>query len=264
MVPHLDLRTRRSGFTLVELLIFSSIFVFVAVAFTVVLVSVARIQVRQSGAAEVNQQSQLLLQTIQYWVEKAAYIEMTADTETSTLKIRTDSASDPLYIYSSGTTVYIKETDAGTPQPLTSSKVQVTDLRFIKRSHLPAKDSVAVNFTLQYGATGGFQNFISNLDTSIARVSAATFDSSLNASPTAALYLGTSAGEWKGINNTIFFSGGNIGIGTAAPVKKFQINNDDLYFDTTNKGIIFNVSGVCYRLYLTTGGAIATTSVSCT
>ena len=55
----------RAGFSLLEMVIFAALFALAAVSFMTILVSVTRIQVRQGAAAEVNQQSQFLLQTIQ-------------------------------------------------------------------------------------------------------------------------------------------------------------------------------------------------------
>jgi type II secretory pathway pseudopilin PulG len=90
----------RKGFTLIELLIFSAILIFLGVTFVAILVIVTRVQVRQSAAAEVNQQSQFLTQTIQYYVQNARLVDMTADTSAGTLKLReSDPTKDPTYVF---------------------------------------------------------------------------------------------------------------------------------------------------------------------
>ncbi|RME56632.1 type II secretion system protein, partial [Candidatus Parcubacteria bacterium] len=98
-------RSRRAGFTLLELLIFSGLFVVVALAFVGILVSVSRVYIEQTTKSEVNQQSQFVLQTIQRYVEESSLIEEPAnDGDTGTLlKLRMpDSARDPVYIHLEG------------------------------------------------------------------------------------------------------------------------------------------------------------------
>src|SRR5439155_3691810 len=78
----------RSGFTVLELILFTAIFVGTGVIFITILLTITRVHVRQSAVAEVNQQSQFLLQTIQRNVASASLIEMQTDVATATLKLR--------------------------------------------------------------------------------------------------------------------------------------------------------------------------------
>jgi type II secretory pathway pseudopilin PulG len=71
-----QIRTRK-GFTLIELLIFAAMLIFIGVMFEAILLVVTRVQARQSAAAEVNQQSQVLTQTIQYYIQNAWLVDMT-------------------------------------------------------------------------------------------------------------------------------------------------------------------------------------------
>lgn len=260
-----NLLLARGGFTLLEMVIFAALFAIAAVSFMTILVSVTRIQVRQGAAAEVNQQSQFLLQTIQRYVEQSSLIEMTADAATSTLKLRMpSSAYDPTYVYLSGGTVYLKESDAGTPQALSSSKVNVTNMVFTKRSNPTGHDSVDISFAVEYAKQNAQQAFSQILDTAIARVSAATFDSNVVPSAGNTYKIGVSAGDWQSINNTIFFSGSNVGIGAASPGAKLQISSGDVYVDTTTKGLVLRDSGGgCWRVTVNASGTLSTASMTC-
>lgn len=215
----------KDGFTVLEIVIFSAIFAIASAVFIGILVAVTRIQVRQSSASEVNQQSLFLLQTIQHYIEKSSLVEMDANTPTSTLKLRMPAIqTDPTYIYLSGDGVYLKETDNGTPQLLTSDRIKVTNMTFVKRANPTGKDSVSLSFTMEYNAKNFEQRFSRILNTSVARVSAATFDSNIVPSTSNTLKIGVSQNDWQSINNTIFFNGANVGIGVSFPNQTLEIN----------------------------------------
>src|SRR3989344_3411490 len=246
----------KSGFTIMELIIFAAIFALTAISFITVLVSVTRVQVSQSSVAEVNQQSQFLLQTLQRYIERSSAVEMTADEATSTLKLRmSDTASDPTYIYTLANRVYIKETDGGTPAPLS----------FTKRENPGGRDSVSLAFTVEYANENMYQKAAHDLRTSVTRVSAAVFDSDIVPPGGAGntYRLGVSAQDWKSINNTIFFSGTNVGIGVT-PAAKLQIASGDVYIDTVAKGVIQrSADGTCWRLSVSNAGALSAASTTC-
>jgi type II secretory pathway pseudopilin PulG len=255
----------RGGFTLLELLIFAAMFTITATSFITILLAMTRVQLRQEGSAEVAQQSQFLLQSIQRYVEQSSMIELTADSSTSTLKLRMASSTyDPTYIYPSGGALYIKETDAGTPQRLTSAKVTVTDIQFVKRQQAGGHDSVSIGFTLSYNAPNPQSKFAQALRTSITRVSAATFDSNVIPSANNTYKLGTAAGDWQSINSTIYFSGSNVGIGVASPGSKLQITSGDVYIDTIASGLIQrSANGTCWRIAVSNAGALSAASTTC-
>lgn len=255
---------QRSAFTIVELLIFSAIFAVASVAFLTILVSVTRVQVRQTAVAEVNQQSQFLLQTLQRYVEQSSLIELAADAATSTLKLRMASSTiDPTTIYASGTTMYVRETDSGAPQALTSDKVKVSSIAFTKRENAGGRDSVSIVFTMEFNAANIQHAFSQALNFAVARVSAATFDSNIIPTSANTYKLGVSAGDWQSINNTIFFSSSNVGVGVT-PNAKFQVTSGDVYVDTTTKGVILrSPDGTCYRVTVANGGALSTASLTC-
>ncbi|MEK7508080.1 MAG: prepilin-type N-terminal cleavage/methylation domain-containing protein [Patescibacteria group bacterium] len=263
---HLYGNKNSAGFTIIELLIFSAIFTILMISFISILVTVTAINSRQAGAAEVNQQSQFLLQQIQYYIERASMIELNPDVATTTLKLRmAASAEDPTYIYLSGGTLYLKQTDAGAAQPLTSSKVIVSNVSFTKRQNAPSHDSVSISFVVAFNTQNLKQRFSSALQTSVARVSAATFDSNVIPSSTATYNLGLSSQAWNSINGLIYFSGTNVGVGVSSPNSKFQVRGGDVYVDTANSGLVLKAPNgtSCYRVTITNGGALATSSISC-
>jgi prepilin-type N-terminal cleavage/methylation domain-containing protein len=215
------------GFTLIEVLVFLAIFTIIMTVFLAVLISISGVQVRNISSNEVSQQSQFLLLTIQRYVESSSLIDMPADVTTSTLKLRmARDSEDPIYIYlnTSDNIVYLKQTNSGTPQALTTPRVKITTLNFTKKSNPGAKDTVSISFVMEYNTDNIKQKFVRNLLTSIARVSAATFDSDIRASTTNTYKIGAQAGEWQSINNTIFFSGSNVGIGISSPQMTLEIN----------------------------------------
>lgn len=205
----------RRGFTLIELLLAIAIFSFVIVAFITMFLVITRVQVRQSSLAEVNSQSQFLLQEIQYYVEQSSLIDMPTDTPTTTLKMRMPGAAiDPTIITLASGTLYLQQ-GTGTLQALSSNKVSISNLSFTKRANAPAKDSVSVAMTIAYNTLNPQQLFSEMLQTSVARVSAATFDSNVIPSSTATYSLGVAGQVWNWINGLIYFSGSNVGIGSS-------------------------------------------------
>jgi hypothetical protein len=204
---------KRGAYTLVELLVFLAIFVLVIVGFTTVLITVTRVQTRQSSSIEVDQQSQFLLQQFQYYITQSSLIDIPQDTPTSTLILRMgNSAIDPTTITINSGAVYLQQ-GANPAAPLTSNRVSVSGLLFAKHSNPPAHDAVSVSFTVSSN-TNPTQPFSQSFQTSIARVSAATFDSNLVPSSTNQYSVGLTGKTWTSINGILnFTAAGNIGIG---------------------------------------------------
>jgi len=215
----------KKGFTLIELLVFSGIFVFIMVAFITIFITITRVGTRQSAAAEVNQQSNFLIRQVQYYIEQSSLIELDQDQATSTLKLRmAASSTDPTYIYLSASTTYLRQTDGGTAFPLTSNKVNVTGLAFTKRSNSPSRDVVDVQFTVTNNTQNIQQQFSQSINTSIARLNAAVFDSNLLPSSTATYHLGVATHTWNSVNEKLYLAGLNVGIGTPYPTQALEID----------------------------------------
>ncbi len=257
-----------AGFTLIEIIIFAALFAISISGMALILIAITRVQVRQSASVEVAGQSQRLLQIIQQRVEQSSGVELPTDVSTTTLKLRMQGSVDPTYIYVSGNVAYLKETDSGTPEALTSDLVRVTDLAFVKRVNNRGKDSVAVNFTVSFNTSNIQQSFVHVLDTAIARVSAATFDSDIRASSSNLYKIGAGTQEWKSINDTIYFgSAVNVGVGItpASSGVKLQVSGGHIFPSDAQSGIIFKApnGSSCYLLTITNVGQFATSSVAC-
>lgn len=217
----------KRGFTLIEMLIAISIFVVIAAAFVSILSVVMQVQVQSSSSAAVNQESQFLLQKLQYYIETASVIDIPTSTPTSTLKFDVASSSlDPSYITLASGTVFLQQSLSGPLQPLTSNKVSVSNLSFTRRANPPGHDAVSISYTISYYATSSIaQAFSQFFQTSIAQVSAATFDSGVYPSASSEP-LGTSGNIWSPINGIIYTNNGNVGIGPGetSPWQQLEVN----------------------------------------
>ncbi len=260
--------SRRTAFTLTELLVFLGVFAAVSGTLITVLITVTKVQVRQASSAEVNQQSQALLQQVQYYVEKSSFVDMPPDSSTSTLKLWTGiNTQDPTYITLQNGIVYVQQTATGTLQPLTSSRVNITNLVFTKRSNPPSHDSVSVSFSIAYSTSNITQAISQMFQSSIARVSAATFDSNILPASSTPLNLGIAGQTWSSINQNMYFSGSNVGIGTTNnPMDTLELNGR-LYLDaisapasTTSR--LYNVGGSLYWNGISLASQWTTTSTT--
>jgi prepilin-type N-terminal cleavage/methylation domain-containing protein len=254
----------RAGFTLIEMIIFVAIFSVVMAGFAAVFTNIAGVQVAQSDQAEVRSQSQFLLQTVQYYVERSSAIDIPADNATTTLKLRMASSTEDPTIISLASGAVTLQVGGGAAQAITSNKISVSDLGFTARLNPGGHTSVAVAFTVNYAASNLAQKFSTALRTSVARVSAATFDSNIIPTTGNTYQLGASAGDWRSINNTMFFSGSNVGIGVnPAASTPLEVSGGSIYIADSGTGIILKNGSSCYLLTVTSGGGLATSSLAC-
>jgi hypothetical protein len=65
---------------------------------------------------------------------------------------------------------------------------------------------------------------LQNLNISVARVGAATFDSNITPGANNTYTIGSVAQDWKSINGTLYFSGSNVGIGISSPGQTLEVN----------------------------------------
>jgi prepilin-type N-terminal cleavage/methylation domain-containing protein len=215
----------KRGFTLIEMLIATAIFVVIVIGFISILTAVTQVQVQTSSTAVVNQESQFLLQKLQYYVETASVIDIPTSTPTSTLKFDVASSSfDPSYITLASGTVYLQQSTGGALQPLTSNRVTVSNLSFTRHANPPGHDAVSISYTLSYNTTNLAQSFSQLFQTSIAQVSAATFDTGVYPSVNGTEPLGNSTYQWSSINGVIDFNGTNVGIGTLSAAQPLEVN----------------------------------------
>lgn len=239
----------RSGFTLVELLVYVGVFSVAAGLFTGVLTTLTRVQVRESATVEVSQQAQFVVQTVQRLIRDASIVELPANTAVSKLKLRLSSASlDPTCVEFSNGIAYLMEgndgvnkqncfaTSTSQAKALTDSKVVVNTLNFTKLSNPPAKDTVQIDITVSFNSANPQESSISRtLRSAITKVSAATFDADIVPVTDNVHSVGIGAQRWLdgffsrnltvGNNltvdtNTLFVDAvnNNVGIGTVSPI----------------------------------------------
>src|SRR3989344_3724735 len=135
----------KSGFSLIEILIYTGIIAMVGTFFGGILVSVTNIQNKQTAGGEVNQQLSFVLNNIQRIIRESSVIDMESGVVTDNLVLRMeDPVKDKTLIYFSDGQIFLKEGEAS-PVPLTSSLVKVDSLSFYKISSYPGHDSVQID-----------------------------------------------------------------------------------------------------------------------
>ena len=180
---------------------------------------------------------------------------MTANSNTSTLKLRmAATAEDPIYIYlnSGDGRIYIKKTDSGIAEPLSSSRVTVSSVDFTKWDNGTGHGSVNIAFTVAFNTNVPQQKFSQAITSAIARVSAATFDSNVIPGTTNTYKIGVSTSTWQSINDLLYFSGSNVGIGVASPARELEVNGGLRLNTVTAKPSC--VSGVRGTFWVTESG----------
>jgi type II secretory pathway pseudopilin PulG len=255
----------RKGYTLIELLIFIAIFTVVIGVFVGMLVISVRLQAQQSSAGTVQEESTALLQQLQYYVQNSSLVNIPINTSTSTLSLRMSSSTlDPTTItVSASGTVYLQQ-GSGTTTPLTSSRVAVSGLSFVRHTNPPSHDTVSISFTMATVSQNVQQLFSQSFQTAVTQVSAATFDSNILPSSTATYSLGTSGNIWNSVNNIIYFSGSNVGIGVSSPQAALDVSGGNIFVDTIGRGLkLRDSSGGCWLVTVSTGGALSATTTSC-
>ena len=199
-----------SGFTLIEILIYTGIFSIISVLLVSILVTFTRIDATQTATAEVANQANFVLSQIR---------RLTA--ASSAFEVRDVAGQKELWLYPKGYTTNptkisrsggaITLSEAGAPAaPLTTTRVVADSLIFTKYSNPPGPDVVGVDMALSYAGGTPAESHSRNFRTAIARVSAATFDTDLVPGSGAA-DVGLTGSRWdKG-----YFSGG-LGLGGAS------------------------------------------------
>jgi len=270
----MKINKKSSGFSLLELLVYIGILTVVVGFIVGIFITTSKIGNRETSSTEVTSQINYVSQTIQRLVKEASVIDIPAGISTSTLKLRTSSSlTDPTCIYlSSGT---IKIAQGAFPVPvgsekctssstnLTSSKVVVDNLTFTKLTSYPGHDSVAFEIQMSLNTSSTENRFTKVLKSSVARVSAATFDSSLLPGSADSYDVGQSGSYWRrvilgdgsagspaysfsnnlgmglfragtnilgfstaGTQRMVIDASGNVGIGVSSPTNKLDVAGD--------------------------------------
>lgn len=260
-----DRLPEKKGFSLIELTIYIAIFTVSAIFLVAILTTITKIQTREGSAGEVNRQIGFVGDTLKRMVQSSSLVDMTFGTPTSTLRLRmATSTNDPTLMYLSGTAVYLRQGSAN-PIALTDSDVIVDTFLVTPYQNPGGTTIVQLDLSMTYNATNPAARLTRSLETSVARVSAAQFDSSVYPSSGGTLDLGTATYQWRNgyFSGTLDVDGQTTmgtGVGGATVLKSYG----NVGFSTSTYGIIFvTPSGSCLLMTLTNAGAVATSSVAC-
>src|SRR3990172_4395735 len=228
----------KKAFSLIELLIYVSIFAVVAGLMTSILVTILKVSQKESASIETSEQLSFVMQTVSRLIRESSNIE-TASADSLKLRMK-DSAKDPTCLYRENQIIKLAEgpdspnnNDNCTPTAsnLTSNKVIADKLEFSKITNYPGHDVVSIDIQLTYNSSNPQSQTTRNLKSAIARVSAATFDSDLIPGANNSYDIGFSGTNWKNANfSGNLLVGGNVGIGTPAPGAKLSIDGGDNSF----------------------------------
>jgi len=260
-------KSKHQGFTLIELLIYAAVFSVSAIFLVNILTAVTQTQVRQTSINEVNRQISFVSDTVQRLVRKSSLIDNTAGEATSTLTLRMASSSvDPTIIYTnaSGTAIYLKQ-GTSTSIALTNDKVTVGGFSVTKFENPGSVSVVQVNLTLSYNTTNQQAAISKTWQSAIARVSAATFDSSILPNSDGAYDLGGITTKWNNgyFSNNLQISG-SIGLGTTPSLSAKIKSAGDISFTSSASGLVLMApDGTCYRLGISNAAAFTTSTVTC-
>ncbi len=210
----------RHGFTLVEMLIYTSIFVVMAMAFLAILGTFTRIDTAQQATSEVANQANFVVQQVRRLVAASSYFEVKGAGSDELWLYPQGYTVNPTKIAKSGSAITLSEGGASAA-PLTTGKVTVDALSFAKYANPPGPDVVQIDLTLSYVNPATAEKGTRSFRTAVARVSAATFDTDLVPSSDNFIDVGLAGTRWK---NGVF--AGGIGIGVSAPLSPIRLEVD--------------------------------------
>lgn len=272
----------KSGFTLVELLIYIAIFSIVGGIMLGILNRSIRSNQAEVASNEVTSQLNSLLTTIQNQVNLSSNIEvyqnlnnLSSSTSTgSFLELRMNSTStDPTCIYLGTSTVYMVQGATSTTNAaqcnlsdassLTTSQVLVNNLTFTKITVAGGHASVSISAQITYNSSNPTFAISKTLQSAIGRVSAATFDDNLLPNADNTFDVGQISPDlrWRNGNfaGTVTVgtgsSGGDLGIGTESPSGVLDIYTSSTHalvvtaagnvgIGTASPGAMLDVAGV--------------------
>lgn len=253
----------KKGFSLIEFLIYIAIFIFVSGFLVAILTTFTKVGVRQTGENEVNSQINFVSSYIQETVKKASLIDMPENVVTSSILLRMPNlSSDPTLIYATNGAIYVKE-GVNDPLKLTNENVKVTDFSATKLS-LGGGFIVQVNLSLLYKSSNEKNQFSQAFQFSTARISAATFDSSLYPSSSTSLDLGSPLNPWgRGFFSGDLNVGGTVYAGPGSGATALKANGNIGFNDYLQGLILKSPNGTCFKLSVNNSGTLVTAQASC-
>lgn len=269
----------RGGFSLMEALIYIAIFAVSAVFLVSILTVVTRVQLKQSSSREVDQQIAFANNTIRDFVQRSSLVEMDEiGVPTTTLRLRTaSSSSDRVLVYASSSILYLEEKPYnnethtyGTSRvtPLTDSTTKVDSFYVTKYENPGGFSVVQIDLALSANNANTQSQVTRTLQTAVTRISAATFDSSINPDNSKQRDLGSNGLFWKDgyLSGTLQVGETGTQTGTLQVGDAIKISGSAGNFSTSRAGsgiIMKSPGGTCYLLSITNGGGVTTTAQSC-
>lgn len=206
-----------SGFTLVELLIYSVIFAGVSLTLAYFLTTFLKVSGYQASAAEVASQANFILQKIEHEVANASTVTVNdnGDDEADgtlgspyaklVMKDRAEDGADasdpnsPVSIWrDTETGDVMMKTGNQAATALNKSTVKATSLTFTKVSTPPGKDVVLVSLILEYQSPTPAERISRQFALGVTKASAATFDTQIAPNGTT-LDIGSSIRKWRSL-----------------------------------------------------------------
>ncbi len=255
----------KEAFSLVELLIYIAIFAIISIFLVAILTTFTRIQVRQTSVNEVNHQITFVSGVVKQMIQNSSLVDMTDAVTTSTIDLRMASSSvDPTLIYASGTVVYLQQ-GSSSPVALTDSSVNVTNFSATKYQNPGGTSIVQVNMSLAYNNPNPASQFNQSLQIAAARISAATFDSSLYPASSTSLDLGSAANPWgNGYLSGNLNVSGQVNSGSGASGATAMKANGNIGFTSSAQGLVLMApGGSCFLVGVNASGTLATSLVTC-
>ena len=256
-----------NGFSLIEVLIYIAIFAVSAIFLVSILIVVTRVQLKQASSHEVEQQISFVGETVRRYVQKSSLIDITPGITTSTLRLRVASSSaDVTLIYASGTVVYLEEREtleAGGDiriTALTDSAVRADSFYVTKYENPGGFSVVQIDVALSANTTNPMAAVSRTLQTAVTRISAATFDSTVQPDSDGAQNLGAVGNRW----NSAYFSG-TLQVGDNTNKIQLIGSTGNLYTSVAGSGLIVkdgSGSGTSYKLY-TTSSVLTASTIAC-
>jgi prepilin-type N-terminal cleavage/methylation domain-containing protein len=216
------------GFTLIEVIIATAVMAIIGGLMTGIFYTVTSVNQRETAAGEVTSQLNFVTQTIQRLVRESSNVEIEAGISTTTLKLRmANSANDPTCVtLSAGAIRLAQGPDATSAEncvsnatDLTNDKVVVDSLNFKKFTQYPGHDTISFDIAMSYNSQDPAAQVQRTLQSAIARVSAATFDSNLLPGDTT-FTIGQVGSTWQNImaadgtaENPSYTFGDSLGLG---------------------------------------------------
>ena len=247
----------KKGFSLIELLIYVSIFAVAGGMMFGILALILKVNQRESSSGEITSQLNFVSQTLSRLIRSSSNIEIDAGVATSTLKLRMkDPAKDPTCIYLDDVNKIIKLAEGPdaplnsqncTPNAseLTSNSVKVDKLEFTKSTQYPGHNSINMNIQMSYNSQNQGAQASREIKSASMRFSTAEFDGDILPSNDALYNIGSSTNRWRNaaLSGNLLVAG-NIGIGTTTPSERLTVVNGNISQELkSNPIIISQISG---------------------